>query len=162
MAAAGDEYTRANFLRLQLLVTQLGTECLRKVFDREIPPGELHLQLQNHTFLIHQLIKKNIIKKSQLRLLRPPNGLPLSTTFDVTLIVTLLRNITTLKNQRKLWDEDDNTLITGIDKVSDIVRIRNLRNEVGICKDNNRALLFGHTKHAWLYSCVQYREPSNR
>ena len=137
MADADDDQKEAYFLRLQLLVTKYGTECLRKVFDIDFPPADLKQDLQNHTSLLMKLRKKHILKTRQHRLLFPPNGPPLSTRFDITLIVTLLRNITTTfkapKRQPKLWDEDDNNKITGNDAVSDIVRIRNIRNEVGIC-----------------------------
>ena len=155
MANADDDLKEAYFLRFNLLVTKFGAECLRKVFDREIPPGDLQQQLQNNASKINQLNKKSVINKSQQRLLRLPTTL--STHFDITLLVILLRNITNLRaprNPPKLWEEVDNSLITGFDEVSDIIRIRNLRNEVSVCNSNDKALLFDLPRHV-LVLCVR-------
>ncbi|XP_053389219.1 uncharacterized protein LOC128545970 [Mercenaria mercenaria] len=76
--------------------------------------------------------KNNLLSKTQLNNLFPPYNPPSSDTFDVSLLVYLLRNICGLKSKSNWWSENDNSKIPDkmVDEEADIARLKNLRNEM--------------------------------
>lgn len=145
MTSLSDDSKEVYFLRLQLLLTELGTDCLRQVFDKVIPPADLHRELQNNRIKVNELKKKGRITKKQEKLLYPTTAPPSSENFDISLLITLLRNMGNLRanrNSNAIWEEDDNSKINGTDTTSDVIRIRNIRNEVEAYTMNNSLLLF--------------------
>ncbi|XP_052797548.1 uncharacterized protein LOC128229769 [Mya arenaria] len=116
------------YLRLHLLLMKAG-EVLRAKFDSIISPNDLLNELRNHKRVIDKLQKDGVISREQYRLLNPN---PDSQRFDVSLLIVLLRNICNLQPNNSIWKENDNNKITNTISpvISNIVRIRNLRNKM--------------------------------
>ena len=71
-------------------------------------PSALYTQLlTTHQNTINSLVKKNVLKKDQLELLLPTNGhkKTYSNTFDITLLVVLIINCTTLPPPVNGWNQ---------------------------------------------------------
>jgi hypothetical protein len=124
------EKKEAYYLRMHLLIVNEATALLRTRFDLAVPPNQLHRTLQNSMKTLNYAKTQNHLNKTQLGFLFPQNKPPSSDTFDVTLLVYLLRNICRLKS--KWWVQSDNSKIPDIvvTMEADIVRLRNLRNDV--------------------------------
>jgi hypothetical protein len=124
------EKKEAYYVQMYLLIVKEVTALLRARFDLAVPPHDLHKTLQNSIKILNYAKNKNFINKTQWRLLFPQNQAPSSDTFDVTLLVYLLRNICGLKS--KWWNETDNSKIPDfvVTEEADIARLRNLRNDV--------------------------------
>ncbi|XP_060558554.1 uncharacterized protein LOC132718833 [Ruditapes philippinarum] len=117
--------------RLYSLLVDGGTRVFKHIFDDKIPPADLQTVLSNPTTkgkLLYLRTKKVLID-SQEHLLYPSQGSPQSTTFDITLLAILLRNICGFNQFDKRWD-DKNPVAADISTIADIVRIREARNEV--------------------------------
>ncbi|XP_053389027.1 uncharacterized protein LOC128552055, partial [Mercenaria mercenaria] len=124
----------AYYIRLHLLIVKEGTAILKARFDSLVPPNNLHMKLQERKVLNTMNYGKNnnLISRSQYNLLYPPGRPPSSGNFDVSLLVYLLRYICGLKSKSNWWSITDNSKIadTVHDEEADIVRIRNLRNQI--------------------------------
>ncbi|CAB3991993.1 Hypothetical predicted protein [Paramuricea clavata] len=84
---------KANFTRLSRLIVDKGTEALRVTFDA-LHPANLPAALKVNKASLLKL-RPGVINGNQWKLLFPPCGSPPadSKSFDVTLLVVLLRNI---------------------------------------------------------------------
>lgn len=117
---------RENESRLIAMLIVVGTEALRGVFDRFYPAGELKAFLNSNRPILLGLRKRSKLNPSQWEILFPPLSTPDSNTFDISLLVLLLRNICGLRCPPNGWNAmpspDDITL------EADIVRIKYMRN----------------------------------
>jgi len=130
MAASSEGKNERNFLELHRLVLD-STRVLRAKFDSFVPSGKtLQAWLPSDKDL-----KKAKLTDKQIGHIKQHNK---SEMFDISVLTSLLRNFCYKADlKHPLWDENDNNKIapslTG--EIADIVRIRNLRNEVCmICK----------------------------
>ena len=122
-----DENNERNFLQLHRLMLD-ATRVLRAKFDSFVPLGKP---------LKAWLPSEKDMKKAKLteKQIKHINQHPNSGEFDISLLVSLMRHFCYTKDlKHPLWEETDNNKIvpslTG--EIADIVRIRNLRNEVCI------------------------------
>ncbi|CAG2226199.1 unnamed protein product [Mytilus edulis] len=86
-----------NYVRMSLLMTGISPRAARALFDREFAPACLDSSLKREYNKLRDLQKRRIINQQQWNLLFPrfPDVVD-SKTFDVTLMITLLRNLTDL------------------------------------------------------------------
>ena len=113
---------------LARLVFEGGAMALRRVFDSIHPPRDLANRLnENYVILSSLYRRRRILKKDQWELLFPRTGNPSSSRFDVTLLFSLLKNISGLQPPETGWNEmpsrDDHSI------EADIVRIAFFRNQ---------------------------------
>ncbi|XP_076078806.1 uncharacterized protein LOC143048821 [Mytilus galloprovincialis] len=115
-----------NYIRLALLLRGVTPRAVRTFFDKEFPPTFLPSTLNKNYNTLNGLFKKRILNQAQWNLLFPTNGVPNSQTFDVTLMICLIRNLTSVTPP-----------INGFDKLplpgettpgSDLARIKWYRN----------------------------------
>ncbi|XP_052106730.1 uncharacterized protein LOC127739169 [Mytilus californianus] len=116
-----------NYVRMSLLLTGISPRAARALFDREFVPACLNATIKKEYNKLRELQKKRIINQPQWNLLFPrrPDG-PDSKTFDVTLIITLIRHLTDLTPPHGGYDwlpSDNETTPT-----SDLARIKYYRN----------------------------------
>ena len=121
-----------NYARLCRLLVGVGSQALRDVFDYIYPPAGLHSALAPGTSAhstLQLLRKKSILNPSQWVNLYPavPSSVS-STTFDITLLIVLLRNICNLTPPVTGWDK----LPSAADKSTkaNIARVKFYRNTV--------------------------------
>ena len=127
MASAIETQKQQNFLRLHLLLLKITTRVVRAKFDSFVPPGQIKIWLPKEKDL-----KKANIKDYQIKHLKKNLN---SQQFDLSLLIALLQHFHYKNTKPSLWNEHDNTKILPIMQcdIAQIVRIRNLRNEVCIC-----------------------------
>ena len=85
-----------NYARLCRLLVDVGSNVLRDTFDRKRPPGDLDIVLSSPRVqhVLQSLLKKKVLKPSQWDKLYPAIKSSVSLkSFDITLLVVLLRNI---------------------------------------------------------------------
>ena len=122
-----------NYSRLCRLLVDICSQALRDTFDGIHAPANLHTVLASHS--VHKTLqalfkgKKRILNPAQWCKLYPAIASSVSsTTFDITLLMVLLRNICNLKPPVTGWgnlpSEADKSL------EADIVRIKYFRNTV--------------------------------
>ncbi|CAC5378634.1 unnamed protein product [Mytilus coruscus] len=118
-----------NYVRMSLLLTGISPRAARALFDHEFAPSCLDSSLKKEYNKLKDLQKKRVINQSQWNLLFPRfPDVPDSKTFDVTLIITLLRNLTDLTPPHGGFDHlpsDNETTPT-----SDLARIKYYRNDL--------------------------------
>ncbi|XP_076108739.1 uncharacterized protein LOC143076758 [Mytilus galloprovincialis] len=85
-----------NYVRLALLLKGVSPRAVRIYFDREFPPSHLPSTLNKNYNTLYDLKKNRVLNQAQWNLLFPRNGVPVSTTFDVTLMICLIRNLTSV------------------------------------------------------------------
>ncbi|XP_071178516.1 uncharacterized protein [Mytilus edulis] len=85
-----------NYVRLALLLKGVSPRAVRSYFDREFPPTHLPSTLNTNYNTLQDLKLKRVLNHAQWNLLFPRNGVPVSTTFDVTLMICLIRNLTSV------------------------------------------------------------------
>ncbi|CAG2200866.1 unnamed protein product [Mytilus edulis] len=125
MASLSEE--EENYVRLALLLKGVTPRAVRTYFDREFPPTSLPSTLStSHNTLLD--LKKRIINQAQWNLLIPRNGVPDSKTFDVTLMICLIRNLTTINPPINGFD----SLPLSIETTPgpDLARIKHYRNKL--------------------------------
>ncbi|XP_063404203.1 ankyrin-1-like [Mytilus trossulus] len=83
-----------NYIRLALLLKGVSPRAVRTFFDKEFSPTYLPSTLNKNYNTLYDLFKKRILNQAQWNLLFPKNGVPNSKTFDVTLMICLIRNLT--------------------------------------------------------------------
>lgn len=130
----GEDNQRENFFRIIGLVVDPGTEILRGVLHSQIPPDQLssYLNERANKDIIDKLLKKGVINDTQYELLTKSDSD--AKEFDITLLVTVLRNICTAiqgPNHSKGWavkpeDIDDSDHSLG----AEILRLKNIRNSI--------------------------------
>ena len=131
MASVGDSSgEKYNALTLIRLIVELGTEALRRTFNR-YHPGNLQVVLSAHKGTFLNLKLRKIIDQNQLDKLYPAASVsPSINDFDISLLSVLLRNIYTgsLKPPRDpIWDRPPSSSDHSTE--ADIVRVRRFRNE---------------------------------
>ncbi|CAC5356933.1 unnamed protein product [Mytilus coruscus] len=117
-----------NYLRLHLL-TGISSRAVRLIFDEEFHPSCLGKTIKKEFRKLDDLKKKKrVINTAQWNLLFPPYGHPdpNSNTFDVTLMVTLLRNLTDQTSSACEYDILPPS--TDISRTADLARIKHYRN----------------------------------
>lgn len=83
-----------NYIRMCLLMTGISTRAARIVFDHEIAPSCLKSTLNKKYNILQKLRNEGKINQIQWNLLfRNKPDVPDSKTFDVTLMITLLRHL---------------------------------------------------------------------
>ncbi len=122
-----------NYARLCRLLVDIGSQALRDTFDGIHPPATLHTVLASHPIrsTLQALFKgkKKILNPAQWGKLYPAIASSVSSsTFDITLLMVLLKNICDLTPPAAGWDE----LPPEADKSreADIARLRYFRNAV--------------------------------
>ena len=129
MASVGDRSDdKCNALTLIRLIVELGTEALRRTFNR-YHPGNLQVVLSAHKHTFLNLKRRKIIDQNQLDKLYPAASVsPSIKDFDISLLSVLLRNICSLKPPRDpIWDKPPSS--SDYSTEADIVRVRRFRNE---------------------------------
>ncbi|CAG2188836.1 unnamed protein product [Mytilus edulis] len=106
-----------------LLLTGISPRAARALFDKEFAPFCLEASLRQNFNKLKDLKDKKYINQNQWYLLFPRfPDVPMSSTFDVTLIITLLRNLTNVNSPHGGFDKlpTANETTTG----SDLARIK--------------------------------------
>ncbi|XP_071122331.1 uncharacterized protein [Mytilus edulis] len=85
-----------NYVRLALLLKGVAPRAIRTYFDRTFPPTYLPSTLNTNYNTLDNLKFRRVLNQAQWNLLFPTNGVPDSTTFDVTLMICLIRNLTSI------------------------------------------------------------------
>ncbi|XP_022778072.1 uncharacterized protein LOC111319590 [Stylophora pistillata] len=105
-SVAGPSEEKTNGTRLTRLLTDEGTEALRKFFDSFHPESTLQHALNNNRRKLEKLKRKGVIFDTQWENLFPSSSKPPnSKEFDITLLHVLLRNIVHLKAPSNGWDK---------------------------------------------------------
>ncbi|XP_076096950.1 uncharacterized protein LOC143067489 [Mytilus galloprovincialis] len=113
---------------MSLLLTGISPRAVRALFDREFAPACLDSSMKKEYNKLKDLQKKRIISQSQMNLLIPRfPAVPDSKIFDVTLMITLLRNLTNLTPPRDGYDCLP-PVATEVTPSSDLARIKHYRN----------------------------------
>ncbi|XP_076096830.1 uncharacterized protein LOC143067416 [Mytilus galloprovincialis] len=125
--ASGLTQEEENYVRMSLLLTGISPRAARALFDQEFAPLCLNATITKEYNKLRDLQSKRIINQPQWNLLFPRRpDVPDSKTFDVTLIITLIRHLTDLTPPRGGYDQlpsDNETTPT-----SDLARIKYYRN----------------------------------
>lgn len=116
-----------NYIRMSLLLTGISPRAVRSIFDREFHPSSLDKSLKHKFNTLKDLQKKRIISSLQWNMLFPRfPDVPDSKNFDVTLMVTLLRNLTPMNSPINGYDCLPS--INETTESSDLARIKYFRN----------------------------------
>lgn len=120
-----------NHLRISCLLLKIAPRAVRVLFDRIFPPSGLQTVLNMEKLSLEKLKKKRIINQAQWNLLyNVSRATPVSAEdFDVTLMVCLLRNISSVNIQDCIPAKTDTN--TG----ADISRIKYYRNQIAHSDD---------------------------
>ena len=121
-----------NYARLCRLLVDVGSQALRETFDRIHPPAGLHSVLAPGTPAhgkLQLLRKKRILNPTQWGKLYPtiPTSVS-SASFDITLLMVLLRNICYLTPPLSGWDSLPSAADTSTE--ANIARVKYYRNTV--------------------------------
>ncbi|XP_076082674.1 uncharacterized protein LOC143053779, partial [Mytilus galloprovincialis] len=134
-----------NYVRLALLLKGVTPRAVRTYFDVEFPPTTLSSTLSTSYNTLLDLKIKRIINQAQWNLLIPRNGVPDSKTFDVTLMICLIRNLTSISPPINGFD----TLPLPVETTPgpDLARIKCYRNKLAHHDSNKIDTAFLNT--AW-------------
>ena len=118
-----------NYARLCRLLVELGTHALRNTFDSIYAPATLHAVLARNKTALQSLRSKKIFNPTQWGKLFPsiPSSVS-SASFDITLLMVLLRNMAGLVAPATGWDVLPGP--TDVSREADIARIKYFRNTV--------------------------------
>ena len=119
-----------NYPHLCRLLITLGSKALRVTFDKIIPPQSLHrcLKHQAHSKLL-LLRKRGVLNSLQWSKLYPSSSPEvISASFDIPLLIVLLRTICNLSPPPAGWDTPP--LTADASRESDIARVRYFMNAV--------------------------------
>ena len=134
--AAPSTKETTNYARLCRLLVELGTQALRVTFDSIHAPANLHAVLAGRKTVLQSLRSKKIINPTQWGKLFPSISSSVSSaSFDITLLMVLLRNICGLVAPATGWH--DLPTATDLSREADITRIKFFRNTV-----------YAHAQHA--------------
>ncbi|XP_068732878.1 NLR family CARD domain-containing protein 3-like isoform X2 [Montipora capricornis] len=120
-----------NYARLCRLLVDVGTQVLRDTFDTIHPPATLHKSLSTAHPTLQSLKKKRILNGTQWKSLYPTSPSSVSSaSFDITLLMVLLRNICSLTPPASTgsWDNPPNAGDNSPE--ANVVRIKYYRNEI--------------------------------
>ncbi|CAC5419737.1 unnamed protein product [Mytilus coruscus] len=116
-----------NFVRMSLLLTGISPRAVRVLFDYEFAPICLDATLKKEFNKLKDLHKKRVINQSQWNLLTPRlPDVPDSKKFDVTLMILLLRHLTTLAPPNSEYESLPASSETS--PAADLARIKYYRN----------------------------------
>ena len=118
-----------NYARLCRLLVDVGTQALRDTFDAIHAPANLHAVLANGETVLQSLRRRKIINATQWGKLFPVIRSKVSSRdLDITLLMVLLRNLSSLPSPINGWD----TLpaATDMSREADIARVKYFRNTV--------------------------------
>ena len=125
-----------NYARLCCVLVDLGTCALRDSFDAICTPPTLHTILAASHSSLKSLRSRRIINATQWGKLFPAISTSVSSKhFDITLLMTLLRNICGLAPPVTGWDVLP--AATDLSREADIARVKYFRNTV-----------YAHAEHA--------------
>ena len=118
-----------NGLRIQLL-NEKTTQTLRNKFHQYFSsdPKTLFNELSAHQATLKGYLRKKILYKEQYALLLPSNGLSDSETFDISLLMFLLRALCGLPQPITGWDKDPSP--TDQTESAHLLRVRKGRNKI--------------------------------
>ena len=111
-----------NYMRLCQLIVTICTDVLRYVLDKYIPPSNLQSTLNIHKGLLTGCH----LSKQQKAILFPRGPTPTvvsSKDFDISLLYTLLRNITGIPPHSKGWGNNPTTGDTSLSACIETIRI---------------------------------------
>ena len=137
MAAASSSFASSkettNYARLCRLLVDVGSQVLRSTFDKIHSPATLHTVLGStsvHYPTLQSLYKgkKKVLNPTQWGKLYPTHSPVSSSTFDITLLTVLLRNICGLSPPATGWDHLPPVTNTSV--ADDIARVKYYRNTV--------------------------------
>ena len=118
-----------NYARLCRLLVDVGTQALRDTLNAIHAPANLHVVLATNKPALQRLSSKKVINATQWGKLFPviPSAVS-SKTFDITLLMILLRNLGSLPSPITGWD----TLpaATDMTREANIARLKYFRNTV--------------------------------
>ncbi|XP_071159030.1 E3 ubiquitin-protein ligase DZIP3-like [Mytilus edulis] len=135
-----------NFVRMSLLLTGISPRAARIFFDGEFAQACLDATIKKEYNKLFDLKKKHIINQSQWNLLFPRFPyVPDSKTFDVTLVILLLRNLTPITPPLCGFDRLPSARETT--PASDLARIKHYRNYLAHLDDGRLDTGFFNT--AW-------------
>jgi len=118
-----------NYARLCRLLVDVGTQALRDTFNTIHPPANLHIVLAANQATLQPLRARKIINPTQWGKLFPVILSSVSSaSFDITLLMVLLRNICGLAAPATGWDALP--AATDVSLEADIARIKYFRNTV--------------------------------
>lgn len=124
-----------NYARLCRLLVDVGTEALRDKFNAIHSPTNLHAALAGNITILQHLRARKIINPTQWGKLFPAMPLSVSSaSFDITLLMVLLRNLRGLAAPATGWDALPPS--TDVSLEADITRVKYFRNAV-----------FAHAEH---------------
>ncbi|CAC5398581.1 unnamed protein product [Mytilus coruscus] len=115
-----------NYVRMALLLTGISPPAVRVLFDKEFPPASLSSSINTTTTKATLNYLKR--KKAQWDLLFPSSGTTDSKTFDVTLMIALLRNLPTSSLVPPVNGYDNLPVTIETTPASDLARIKHYRN----------------------------------
>ncbi|XP_068734581.1 E3 ubiquitin-protein ligase DZIP3-like, partial [Montipora capricornis] len=119
-----------NYARLCRLLVDVGTQALRDTFDAIHPPATLHQILSAHPAL-QSLRKRRILNPTQWGKLYPTHPSSVSSaSFDITLLMVLLKNICSLTPPASTGSWDKLPLPGDNSPEANIARINYYRNHV--------------------------------
>ncbi|XP_063397028.1 uncharacterized protein LOC134681361 isoform X1 [Mytilus trossulus] len=114
-----------NHLRIANLVFKVAPPAVREYFDKQFNPGGLQTVLNQHRFkTLKSLKSRRIINQNQWDLLFPLVGAASSLSFDLTLMICLLRNLANIKVADILPCDTDESI------EADLTRIKYYRNKI--------------------------------
>ncbi|CAG2213014.1 unnamed protein product [Mytilus edulis] len=134
-----------NYIRLALLLRGVAPRAVRTYFDKEFPPTYLLSTFNKNYNTLNGLFKKRILNQAQWNLLFPKSGIPDSKTFDVTLMICVIRNLTSVSPPKYGFDHlpQQGETTPG----SDLARIKWYRNK--IAHHDRNTMSTGDFNTAW-------------
>ena len=120
----------SNYARLCRLLVDVGSQVLRSTFDQIHPPVTLHKVMGSTSvhYALKSLRKKKVLNPTQWGKSYPSRSTVSSATFDITLLLVLLRNICGLNPPSTGWDCLPPA--TNISIADDIARVKYYRNSL--------------------------------
>ncbi|XP_052103697.1 uncharacterized protein LOC127737205 [Mytilus californianus] len=135
-----------NYVRMSLLLTGISPRAARTFFDSEFAPACLDATIKKEYNKLLDLKKKHRINQSQWNLLCPRfPDVPDSKTFDLTLMILLLRNLTPMTPPLCGFDHLPSVMETT--HAADLARIKHYRNYLAHLDDGKLDSGFFNT--AW-------------
>ncbi|CAC5364245.1 unnamed protein product [Mytilus coruscus] len=122
-----------NYVRICLLLSGISQRAARSFFDTEFVPSCLYQSFKKEYKTLYGLKQEKTINQSQWNRLFPLKGSPDSKTFDVTLIILLLRNLTDLKPPKRGFD--NLPLASDTTPSADLATIKYYRNYIAHIED---------------------------
>ena len=121
---------KTNGAKLSRLIVDGGRSAVQNVFEAIHPPNTLHIVFNTNHTTLQRLLTRRILTGKQWNLLFPPGGaLPDPSSFDITLLFVLLRNICGLHPPPATgWDKKPSPTVKS--QEANLARIKWFRNEV--------------------------------